>query len=139
MWGPLVDCTSFAGSAAAALVALLRMNSPQRRIEFPHHIAKWQFERRPAPDQHVIVTGAKRRIGHELHDFPQAAPHAVALHGIADLARHGEPDPDRASLLSGFVTAARLQHEGPAGRFRALGSSLGGSPKVRPAFQALHG
>ena len=139
MWGPLVDCTSFAGGTAAVLVALLRMNSPQRRIEFPHHVAKWQFERRPAPNQHVIVAGAKRRSGRELHDFPQAAPHPVALYGIADLARHGEPDPDRAGLLSGFVAAARLQHEGAARRFRALGSSLGSSPKVRPAFQALHG
>ncbi len=77
------------------------MNSAQCGIELPDHVGERHFEGRAPPDQHVIVPGAKR--GGKPYHFAQAPPHAVALHGIADLARHGESDPDRSAFLAGFL------------------------------------
>ncbi len=79
------------------------MNSAQCGIELPDHVGERHFECRPPPDQHVIVPGAKRGGGGKPYHFAQAPPHAVALHGIADLARHGESDPDRSAFLAVFL------------------------------------
>jgi len=107
------------------------MNLPERCIEFPHHLTERQFERRPPPDQHVIVAGVQFAGGRKPHHLPQAAPHAVALHGVAHLPRHC-----KAYAHGALVCApARLQHERAAGRL----DTAGGSPKVRPALQPLHG
>jgi hypothetical protein len=72
------------------------------------------------------------------HHFAQAPPHAIALHGIADLPRYGEADPRRFvfvfAVMTGLGTLACLQDEGAGRRSRTLGGSL----KVRPALQPLH-
>jgi hypothetical protein len=110
------------------------MQPAQRRVEFPHHVAEWRFQRCPPPNQNIIVAGKKRRAKfrprHEADDLTQTAPDAVSFHRIADLARHGKTDPGRA----GRRTRARLEHKAAGRRPRAFGGSL----KVRPAFQPFH-
>ena len=110
------------------------MNSAYRRIELPGHVGNIGIERCPPADQHIIVAGAKGRRGRKPHHLAQAPPHAVALHGIADLARHSEADPDGAVCLVVFLAvlsaAPRLQDEGAGGRPRAFR----GSQKVRAAL-----
>jgi hypothetical protein len=86
------------------------------------------------------MAGGECRFGLEPYHFAQAAFDAIALHGIADLLGHREADTDRTTILSGiltgFATPQPLEHKRIGRRPRA---SLGSSPKVRPAFQALHG
>jgi hypothetical protein len=110
------------------------MNSPKRRIEFPHYLAERQLERRPPPDQHIIVAGVELAgvlVRREPYHFPQAAPNAVALDRITHLPRDRESDPHGA-----FVRAPPgLEHK----RAAARSARRGGSPKVRPALQPLHG
>ena len=99
----------------------------------PHRIAgpcrgNGSLQRRPAPDQHVIVAGAKPpERGRKPHHFPQAAPHPVALHGIADLARHGKADPDRPTCLTVYsVVSARCRAcrtKAPAGALAACAAA----------------
>ena len=85
------------------------------------------------------MAGAKRCCGRKPNHFAQAPPHAVALHRIADLTRHGEADPDRSAFpvagLAAFGALPRLQDEGCGRRPCAFR----GRPKVRPAFQPFHG
>jgi hypothetical protein len=122
MWGPLARATSCLG--------LLGVNASERRIEFVHHLAKRQVQRGAPADQNVIVPFVQASRGREPDDFTQAAPHAIALHRIADLARHRKAD-----ARPGRVGARpRLQHERADGRPQ----SRGGSPKVRPALQPFH-
>jgi hypothetical protein len=117
--------------AATSSPALGGMNSIERHIEFPHHLTEWRFESGSPPDQHIIVTATKAAGDRKPHNLAQAAPHAIALHGIADLPRHREADTNR--TVVGALTG--LQNECPAG-----GPGAGcGRPKVRPAFQSLHG
>jgi hypothetical protein len=107
------------------------VHAAERRIEVPHDVGERQLERRPAANQHVIVAGAKRATLGKPHDLAQAPPHAIALDRIADLPGYCETNPHRALVAA----QACLQDE-------SLGRrpyTLGGSPKVRPAFQALHG
>ena len=111
------------------------MNAAQRRSEVPHQVAEWQCERRPPANQHVIVAGAKRRVRCKPYGLAQAAPHAVAHDRIADLLRHRKTDADSIPVAAGLVAFARLQDERLAGRPRARG----GCPKIRSAFQPLHG
>jgi hypothetical protein len=111
----------------------LGMNPAKRRIEIPHHPAEGGRERRPPPDEHVVVAGAQpagARGHRHSYDLPQPAAHAVTLHGIAYLSRHGKADAD------GTLVAARtcLQHEGAAGRPRAVRHC----PKIAAAFQPLN-
>ena len=110
----------------------LGINPPERRIEFPHHVAEWGRQRRPPPDQHIVVAGAQfaaagRRHSHHL---PQSPAHAVTLDGIAHLSRYGEPDAGGPTLGA----SARLQHEGAARRPHATRHR----PKIAPAFQPLN-
>ena len=107
------------------------MNPAQRRIKFPLHLMKRQRQRCAPPDQHVIVAAAHFAAGREPHDFPQPAPHPIALHRIADLTRYRKADADAV-----FVTAASgLQHE-TAGRCPRSARS---SAKIVSARQPLHG
>ena len=110
---------------------LAGMNSIKRRIELLQHRVERRPERRPPPDQHVIVAGMQTACGRAPDQFAQAAPYPVALHGIADLPRHREAHAHAALVRP----PPRLQHERTAGRPHAAG----GSPKVRPALQPLHG
>jgi hypothetical protein len=107
------------------------MNSAERRIEFPPHLIKWQRESRAPPDQHIIVAGVHDAAIGKPHDLPQAAPHPVALHGVADLPRHRESD-THGTLVP---ARARLQYEG-AGRCSRPARC---GAKVGPARQPLHG
>ncbi len=88
------------------------VNSPERRIEFPLHVFKRRAERRPPPDQHVIMAGAQRARRREPHDLPQPPAHAVAFDRIADLPRHREAHARRAVL----VPPPGLHQERLAGR-----------------------
>ena len=107
------------------------MNPAKCRIEFPHHLDERQFERRPPSDQHIIMTVVQTSHGREPYQLPQAPPHAVALHGIADLPRYCKSDPH----VTFGGTLATLQHKRPAGRPH----SSGGSAKIGSALQPLHG
>ncbi len=114
------------------------MNSAYRRIELPGHVGEIGKERGAAADQHVIMAGTERRGRRKPHHFAQPPAHPVALHGIADLARHGEADPDWAVFWAAFWAALpailsatpRLQDEGAGGRSCAFRGSL----KVRAAL-----
>jgi hypothetical protein len=76
------------------------------------------------------VTGGQRRRRSKPDQLAQAAPHPVALHGVADLFTDGETDPGRPGLGS----RARLQDKGAGMGSRAGPGSLGNGPKVTPAF-----
>ncbi len=106
------------------------MNVMQRGIEFPDQVAKRHLQRRPPPNQHIIVAGTKHGLRREADGLTQATPHAVSLDGIADLARNSEADP------AGGLVAARPRLQDKAARRRPR--PFGGSLKVRPAFQPLH-
>ena len=106
------------------------MHPAQRRSELPDEVVKRRLQRGAPSDQHVIVAGVERLGRGETDHLAQAPPHAVAFHGIADLARYGKADPARASVAA----RTRLQDESAGGRPRAGG----GSPKIRPASQPFH-
>ncbi len=72
------------------------------------------------------MAGAQPARIREPDHSAQAAPHPVALDGIAHLSRHGEPDPHRAVLGA----AERLQHESLARRPRTARHSS----KIASAF-----
>jgi hypothetical protein len=42
---------------SATLLPLAGVNLAKRGIEFLYQLAERQFERRPAPDQHIIMAG----------------------------------------------------------------------------------
>lgn len=107
------------------------MDPAERVGKIPRHVGKRQLQCRRPSNQHVIMTGAKLTGIREPHDLAQPPPHPVALDRIADLPRYRETQPRRALVAA----AARLQHKRLGGR----PCTLGGCPKVRPAFQALHG
>jgi hypothetical protein len=106
------------------------MNSAECGIEFLPHLLKRQRQRRAPSDQDIIVAGTHLAAGRKPYHFPQPAPHAVALHGIADLPRHRETNARRAILRA----SKRLQHEGLTG-YPVAGRC---GSKVRPARQPLH-
>jgi len=89
------------------------MNSDERRIEFPQHLAERGRECGPPADQHIVMAGAQlggARCGRQSHDLPQSASHAITLYGIAHLSRHGKSDADRPVVAA----SPRLHHEGSA-------------------------
>jgi hypothetical protein len=64
------------------------MNPDECRVEFLQHFAERGSKCGPAADQHIVMaetqfTGAGG--SRQSHDFPQSAPHAVSLHGVAHL------------------------------------------------------
>jgi len=63
------------------------------------------------------------------YDLPQSAPHAVTLHGVTHLSRHGEPDADWPFL--GALPG--LEHKGPAGSARTVRDGS----KIAAAFKPL--
>jgi hypothetical protein len=107
------------------------MNPPQCPIQILPHLGERQRQRRTPPDQDVIMARLHLAVGGEPDDFPQSAPDAVTLHGIANLFRHREAD----TRGAGVSPRARLYHERGDGRARA---ACGGT-KVRSARQSLHG
>jgi len=119
------------------------MNPAEHGVEFAHHLAEWQSESGSPSDQHIVMAGPQpttpggfgtfrsRRRGRQSHDFPQSAAHAVTLHGVAHLSRHGETDADRP-----FIGATpRLQDEATC---RCPHAARRGA-KIAPESQALHG
>jgi hypothetical protein len=129
MWGPLPAATSC--SCRLAVGPLGVVNPAQRRIEVLPHLAERRGKRRPPPNQHIIMTAVHAAAFGQPHDLTQPAPHPVALHRIADLPRHREADPRRTVLGA----AARLHHEGAAGRAPPLGRG----EKIGAAGQPFHG
>jgi hypothetical protein len=128
MWGLMSGCTSSTGSFAGCVDAV------ERRGKIAHHGVELGLQRRRSPHQYIIVAGAKRCEWGNADQFAQAPPHAVAFHGIADLPGDRKADPRR----PGLGAPARLQDEGACRRACAFRGSLGGSPKITPAFQPLH-
>jgi hypothetical protein len=101
-------------------------------IELLHHLAERSRQCGPPADQHVIVAGAQMRPcagRREPDDFAQPAADPIPLHGVADLPRHCEADPDGAI----FATLPRLKHKGAARGACALGRG----PKIAAAPQPL--
>ena len=138
MWGQRARCTSSA--AVFASVALAEaMDAAKCNAEFLVHGVKRAFERGAPSNQHVVVACGQSRRWSKPDQLAQAAPHPVALHGIANLFTHGETNPRRASLGS----RAGLQDKGVGMNSHTMSSrtgpgSLGDGPKVTPAFQPLH-
>jgi hypothetical protein len=110
------------------------VDAMKRRNEILHHIDEPGLERCPPSHQHVIVSSAKRCGRRNADEFAQAPPHAVALHGTADLLGDCKADP----RLPGLGALARLQDKGACRRSRASRGSLRSGTKVTPAFQPLH-
>ncbi len=109
-----------ATSSLPASLAAAGIKPAERRIEFLHHLAERGGERSPPADQHIVVAGTQSaRPGgrRQPNDLPQAPPHAVAFHRIADLPRHREADADRPFLGA----PPRLQHEPATGSAIAVG------------------
>jgi hypothetical protein len=107
----------------------LGVNPAKRSIEILHHFAERGDQRRSPADQHVIdpriqafCTGRRRQSD----NFAKATAHSVAFHGVTYLSRNRETYANRSARSS----AARLQHEGPAGNPRPTTYS----PKIAPAF-----
>jgi hypothetical protein len=128
MWGLVSGCTSSTRSFVGCVDAI------ERRGKVAHHGVELGPQRCRPPDQHIIVTGAERRRGSDADQFAQAAPHAVALDGIADLLGDRKSDPRR----PGLGAPVRLQDEGA---YRCACTSCGsfrGGPKIISAFQPLH-
>jgi hypothetical protein len=128
MWGLVCGYTSSTRSFAGCVDAV------ERRGKVAHHGVELGPQRRRSPHQHIIVTGTELCCGSYVDQFAQAAPHAVALYGIADLLGDRESDPRRPHLGA----PVRLQDEGACRRACASCGSLGGGPKITPAFQPLH-
>jgi hypothetical protein len=114
---------------SATLLPLAGVNLAKRGIEFLHHLAEWQFERRPAPHQHIIMAGVQA-CADASHQVAQTSPHPVTLHGVTHLPRHRKAYPDQSLVCA----PAGLQYEGPPRRPHCAR----GSAKVRPALQPLH-
>jgi hypothetical protein len=106
------------------------MNAAKRAIQFLDHLAEWRSQRRPPSDHHIIVPGAKRCRGGKPDKFAQATPHAIALHGIADLLADSKADPGRAGLRS----RTGMQDERACMRAPALSGRLGHGAKIGSAF-----
>ena len=76
----------------------------ERPGEVRRQTAERCLERGPAADQHIVSSTPHLRTRRQTHDFPEAAPDAIAHDGVADLPRHREPDPGR----TGIVARTRL-------------------------------
>lgn len=115
------------------------VNAAKRGFELVQHVAERQDERRPSPDQHIIMARPQtiglgctlRRIRRQSHHLPQSPADAVAFHGIAHLFRYGEPDTNRAIVAA----PTRLQNERPS----RCPHPAGGGTKIAPPSQPLHG
>jgi hypothetical protein len=138
MWGQHPGCTSssaaFTGAVFGGVIFAQAMDAAKRAAEFLHHRIKRALERGAPSDQYVVVTGGQRRWRSKADELAQAAPHPVALHGVADLFADRETNPRRA----GLGPRACLQDKGAGMNSRAGPPSLGNGPKVTPAFQPLH-
>jgi hypothetical protein len=110
------------------------MDAAKRAAEFLRHGVKGEFERGAPSNQHIIMTGAQSRPRSQPDQLAQAAPHPVALDGVADLFAHGKANPRRTDVFP----RACLQDETAGMGSRAAPGSLGNGPKVTPAFQPLH-
>ena len=131
MWGQRTRCTSskgaFAGATFGAGIFTGAVNAAKRAAKFLHHGVKRHLERGTPPYQDVVVTSGQRRLRGKPDELTQAAPHPVALHGIADLLADGETNP----WWAGFVLRAGLQDKSAGMNARA---GPGHGPKVTPAF-----
>ena len=106
------------------------MDAAQRAAKFLHHGVKGDLERSAPSNQHVVVASRQRRSWRKPDELAQAAPHPVALDGVADLFADGKTNSGRAALSS----RAHLQDKGAGVSARAGPGSLGHGPKVTPAF-----
>jgi hypothetical protein len=95
------------------------------------HAIERQLEGGATADQHIVMSRSQTTRRRTPDDFPETAPHAIALDGISNLLRHGEADAYRATVI---VSPARLQHE-RGGRHLAAG---GGGQEIGPLPQPLH-
>jgi hypothetical protein len=128
MWGQFARRTSCGAGFASAVDAV------KRAAEFLHHGVERDFESGAPSDQHVIVAGLQQSPRRKPNELAQAAPHPVALDGIADLFADGETDPRRTALPA----RTGLQNKAAGMSTRAGPGSLGGGPKLTPPFQPLH-
>lgn len=126
MWGQLPRCTSYGAGFASAVDAV------NRAAEFLQHGFKCDFECGAPCDQHVIVAGLQQSRRRKPNELAQAAAHAVALDGIADLFGDGETNAGWAAL------PARTGLQNKAAGMSTRAGSLGDGPKLTPPFQPLH-
>jgi hypothetical protein len=128
MWGLVSGYTSSTRGFVRCVDAI------KRRGKVANHGFELGPQRRRPPHQNVIVAGAELCCGGDADQLAQATPHAVALHGVADLLGNRQSHPRR----PGLGATVCLQDEGACRRTRASCGSLGGGPKITPAFQPLH-
>jgi hypothetical protein len=128
MWGRLPRCTSYGAGFAGAV------DAAKRAAKFLHHGIKSHFERGAPSDQHVIVAGLQQSRWRKPNELAQAAPHTVALDGIADLFADRETNARRAALPA----RTGLQDKAAGMSTRAGSGSLGNGPKLTSPFQPLH-
>jgi hypothetical protein len=94
------------------------------------HAIERQLEGGATADQHIVMAGAQATRRRLPDDFPETAPHAIALDRISKLLRHGKADAYRTTVVS----PARLQHE-RGSRHLAAG---GGGQEIGPLPEPLH-
>jgi len=131
MWGQRTRCTSsigaFAGATFGGEIFTGAVEAAKRAAKFLHHGVKRHLERGAPPYQDVVVTSAQRCLRGKPDELAQAAPHPVALYGIADLLADGETNP----RWAGFLSRSGLQDKSAGVNARA---GPGHGPKVTPAF-----
>src|SRR5262249_16637917 len=92
----------FGCPAAAVLV-----DAGQGLFEVSGQAREVTGQRRPPPDDHIIMTGEHLPGGRTPHRLPEPPPHPIALHGGPYLPGYGEADPCRPIV----VAPPRLEHE----------------------------
>jgi hypothetical protein len=109
----------------------LLVDARQRTREVLDEPGERQLKGSAPADQHIVIPRPEPVRVAKPHDFPQPAPHPIALDRIADLARNGKSDPWR----SGVGALVGLQHESLPGGPRPCRDAQ----KVRPFPQSFHG
>lgn len=98
--------------------------------KFRKHGLERRVDKPASGDDHVIMAGPGRFGGDTRRGVAQAASDAVAHHGVADLARDGEADPDE---RVGIRAIAGLERQEAGMGARAAGCGF----EIRAPSQAI--
>jgi len=76
------------------------VHAPQRPVEFFPDPLERRVQRRPPPDQHVIMARLEPSTGRQPDDLPQTTPNSVSLYRVADPLGNGKSDANRPILAT---------------------------------------